>query len=99
MNLSIKNIAIILIFLFLISSQLISIFFGIAKAALYLVLFLLVVNKVSPQLYDYLSKLFKFDKIKLQNLPNTIINTVRKIFDFIKKLLLISNINLAADKS
>ena len=90
MNLTIKNVAIILIFLFLMSSQIIGILFGLAKASLYLILFILVVNKISPELYNYLANIFKFDKLKLQNIPNTVINAIKKIFDLIKNILTIN---------
>lgn len=100
MELTIKNIAIILIFLFLISSQLIGIFWGIIKASLYLILFLLIVNKISPELYKYLVNIFKFDKIKLENIPGTLIKIIRKIIELVRDMIKLGskNRNLIIDE-
>ena len=65
MNLFKKNIVILIILFFLVSYEVINISWKVGKSLSYVLVFLFVTKKLSPELYEYLNQLFKLDKIKV----------------------------------
>lgn len=78
-----KNIAMMLLMFFLISNQIIGVAWGILKAFLYCAVFLFLIKRISPEMYNYLVKLFNLDEFRLSNIPASIIAIVKKLKSFI----------------
>ena len=83
MKINAKNIAILMLMFFLISNQIIGLGFEILKASAYCVLFLLVLSKISPDLYEYFMKLFNLKEFNISNIPSSIMNIILKIKSFV----------------
>jgi uncharacterized membrane protein required for colicin V production len=83
MKINSKNLIIMLLMFFLISNQIIGVAWGIIKTFLYCSVFLFVLKGISPELYNYIMKLFSLDELKLSNIPSSIINIVKKIKNLI----------------
>ena len=79
MQINSKNIAIMLLMFFLISNQIIGIAWGILKAFLYCTVFLFLIKRISPEMYNYLIKLFNLDEFRLSNIPASIISILKKL--------------------
>ena len=92
MNLDIKNIIIIILFFYLISGNIFKIVTGLSEGAIYLVLFFMVISKISPDLYNKLGNSFNLKRIEyhnvidlLSNLFNKAINCVPIVKELISK--------------
>ena len=83
MKITPKNIAILMLMFFLISNQIIGLGFEILKASVYCILFLLVLSKISPDLYEYFIKLFNLNDFQLSNIPKSILSIITKLKSFV----------------
>ena len=83
MQINSKNIAMMLLLFFLISNQIMGIVWSLLKTLLYCAGFLFVIRRISPEMYNYLTKLFNLDEFRLSNIPSSIISILKKIKSFI----------------
>ena len=83
MKITSRNMAIMMILIFLIFNQFIGLAWEILKSLLYCILFLFLINQISPELYNYLSKIFNFKQFKFGNVSEFILDILKKVKTFI----------------
>lgn len=83
MNISFKNILIMLAFIFLVSGDVMSSIWGMTKALVYTIVFFIIIQRVAPDLYQSLGSIFNLKKIELNNIGNLILKFLMKILDCI----------------
>jgi hypothetical protein len=95
MNFDLKNTIIIVLFLYLISGNIFKVFMGTTKALVYLVLFFMVISKISPDLYSKIGEIFNLKKIEYHNVIDMISYIITKILSCVP---IIKNLVLKNDK-
>lgn len=83
MNFDLKNTIIIILFLYLISGNILKVFMGTTKALIYLVIFFMVISKISPDLYSKIGETFNLKKIEYHNVIDMISYIINKIISCI----------------
>jgi len=88
MKITSKNIIIMMILIFLIFNQFLGIAWELVKSFFYCILFMILIGQVSPDLYNYLIKIFDLNKFNIKDIPNSILTIVNKFKTFIPLLQL-----------
>ncbi len=74
---------IMMILIFLIFNQFLGIAWELVKSFFYCILFMILIGQVSPDLYNYLIKIFDLNKFDIKDDPNSILTIVNKFKTFI----------------
>jgi hypothetical protein len=86
MKITSKNMIIMMILIFLIFNQFLGIAWELVKSFFYCILFMILIGQVSPDLYNYLIKVFDLNKFNIKDIPNSILTIVNKFKTFIPLL-------------
>ena len=76
MNFDLKNTIIIILFLYLISGNILKVFMGTTKALIYLVIFFMVISKISPDLYSKIGETFNLKNSCLSLIASYSLNSL-----------------------
>ena len=83
MKITSKNLAIMMVMIFLIFNHFIGLAWEVVKSFVYCILFMFLLKQISPELYEYLMNVFDFKNFKFSNIPKSISLIVNKILSFI----------------
>ncbi len=83
MEISLKNILIMIAFVFLVSGDVVSSVWSLTKAFIYTVVFFIIIKRVAPDMYETLGSIFNLKKIELHNARDLLFGILKKLLSWV----------------